>query len=208
MTVMANKKVDMFKADKTFAARVCEYMHARVWGIVYKKRLQVELEELDRKIAILDEMSKDGTEIMTADELKEAQERYASLKEEATKKYQKKVEEDATFAYSEHDNAFFKTYSKDGDHREEAVIDFCEAYGLQVQDTTMLDDIVSALGGARKASATTIIRSKAKTFTLDKRSKGDILNILYGRIAEYMIKAGTIKPQSIPDDIRQAYAKK
>lgn len=207
---MANKKVDMFKADKKFSTRVTEYMHARVWGIVYKKRLEVELAEYDRKLAIAREISEDEatSTILSKEDAERLAVKYAELKEQVENKYAKLVEENAKFEYTEYDKAFYKTYSADGDNRAKAVTDFCSAYKLEVKDTNMLEDIVSAIGGARKASAGQVVRSNATKFTDAKRTKSDVLNILYGRIAEYMLKAGTIKPEAIPEDIRAAFAPK
>ena len=111
--------------------------------------------------------------------------------------------------YNEEDKTFYKEYkaATNNEGIKKAVQTFCESYHLQIANTDFLDELTICVSGVKKASASTLIKSGAKQFT-QTRSKGDVLCVLYGRLAEKMIEAGTLKTQNIPADVRDAYAKK
>lgn len=78
---------------------------------------------------------------------------------------------------------------------------------MDIEGTTLENDILSAIKGEKAANGRTIIKSGATQFT-QKRSKGDVLKVFYGKLAEHMLAAGTLKAQEIPEDVKKAYAKK
>ena len=201
-------KVNMFTADKMMSERVVEFMRCKVWGIVLKKRYQLNVEKIQQKIAILEESRGDNT--LTDEQVDELIAKGEEQIVELTEAHKKQLEEEAKFIYLDIDNQFFKAYKSAEDNKalKNAVIFFCDNWGLKVEKTSFLDDLCETISGRRKLGASAIIRSEAKKFTDAKRTKGDVLALLYGRLAEKMIEVGTIKPQSIPEDIREAYAPK
>ena len=204
------KKVNMFTADKAMSDRVAEFMRCKVWGITLKTRLRKEIGELETKIANVKNLK--GSILDKGDAIEKMIVGYQEEIKAAEEKCEKQLEEEAKFDYTENDNKFFKAYkaAENRDGVTAAVREWCECkeYHLDIADTTFLDNIVEAISGARKLGASAIIRSEAKKFTNDKRSKGDILAILYGRLAEKMLEAGTLKAEKIPEDIRAYYAPK
>jgi hypothetical protein len=201
-------KVDFFKADKGFSKRVVEYMDKKVWAITLKTRYRKDIEKLESDLVRYDEVL-NSTDVVGEEELKSATTlKLLALKkiDETTKKYQEQVEKEGKFEWNDADKKFYDVYKDKG--VAAAITEFCALYGLNVENTDLLLELEQAISGARRATAKTIIQSGAKTFTSDIRTKGDVLGIVYGRLAEKMIAAGTIKAADIPDDIKAAYAPK
>lgn len=199
-------KVNMFTADKAFSDRVVEYMHTQVWSAVIRKRLQVARERYAQKLENVENLD---DSIITAEQIDALKIKLVAELEQTEQDLAALAEKEQTFEYSEEDKTFYKSYkaSTNNDDIKRAVQEFCEAYHLQIANTDFLDELTICVSGVKKASASTIIKSGAKQFT-QTRSKNDVLSVLYGRLAEKMIEAGTLKPQNIPADVRDAYAKK
>lgn len=202
------KKVDFFSADKGFSTRVVEYMHKKVWGITLKTRYIKDIEKLNADNIRFDEII-NSTDVVGEQELNGAKTlKLMTMKklQETKDKYDKQVEEEVKFEWNDADKKFYDTYKNKG--ASAAITVFCAEYGLNVENTTLLTELEQAIGGARRATTKQIVNSSAKKFTDDIRTKGDVLGIIYGRLAEKMIAAGTIKAEQIPDDIKAAYAPK
>ena len=203
---MAQKKVNMFTADKEFASRVNEFMHTQVWSAVIRKRLQMAKEKYAQKLENLENLK--GS-IITPEQIEALKVEFASELTKTEEDLQALADKERTFEYTKADNEFYKEYKKaeSTEGIKSAVQSFCESYNLKIANTDFLEELTIIISGEKGASASTIIRSGATKFT-QARSKGDVLKVLYGRLAEKMLEAGTLKPQSIPEDIREAYAKK
>ena len=76
------------------------------------------------------------------------------------------------------------------------------------KDNDIVASIYDAISGKKRASASTIIKSGAKQFVDVKRSKGDVVGLLYGTLAERMLEVGTLKATEIQEDVREFYAPK
>ncbi len=201
-------KVNMFQADKAFSARVNEYMHCKVWSIVIKTRLRKQVEGLETSITNAESLR--GSILDVDDHIDKLIAGYKAQIVDAEKQAKAQADKEAKFDYTDTDRAFYKAYvaAKDVADVLKALQDFCMAYHLSIRDTSFEQELLDIIAGGRKLGATQVIRSKATRFTSDKRAKGDVLNLLYGRIAEKMLQAGTLKAQDIPADIAKAYAKK
>ena len=71
-----------------------------------------------------------------------------------------------------------------------------------------MSNITKAIAGHRNATSRTVIKSGATQFTMNKRTKTDVMKLFYGTIAEYSLAKGALKPTKIPADIVEAYAPK
>lgn len=198
------KKVDMFKAAKAMSERVSEYMHTQVWNVVVKTRLRKAMEKLEQE---LDNLESLRGSIITDEQI----DAMAQAKQAEFAKYEEELkalaDKESTFSFTEADKEFYKAYKladKDAEKIQLAVITFCGVYGLDVEGTDLLVELTDGIRGVRKASASQIVKSGATQFT-SARTKNDVLTVLYGIIAERMLKAGTLKPESIPVDVRKAY---
>ncbi len=201
------KRVNMFQAAKAMSERVNEYMHTQVWNVVVKTRLRKAQEKLAQELENLENLR--GS-VISDEQIFEL----AALKQneyaETEQKLQELADKEQTFAYTAEDKEFYKAYKsagKDDAKIREAVVAFCGAYNLDVKGTDLLDELADGIRGVKKASASQIVKSGATQFVA-ARTKNDVLTVLYGILAERMLKAGTLKAESIPEDVRKAYESK
>lgn len=200
------KKVDMFKADRAMADRVAEFMTMKVWGITLKVRLNKDIKKLEDSIQGLENCR--GS--MVGVDVDVAIARNRALIDDKRKKYEEQVKNEALFAWTDADNAFFKAYRNAETMAQvyTALEKWFEVYHLDVAQTNLEDDIINAIRGGRNATARQIINSGATRFTTDKRAKNDVLKLIYGKLSEKMLEVGTLKPATIPEDVREYYAPK
>lgn len=200
------KNVDLFQADRKMAERVADYMQKKVWGITLKVYLKKEVEKLENSIKGLENCRGSIVGTNVDDAIGQLRNKIA----EAQEKTAKQIKEEARFEWTDADNAFFKAY-KSADTQAQiytALEKWFATYHLEVANTKLEESIVDAIRGERNATSRTIIRSGAEKFTEQKRTKNDVLKLLYGKLAERMLQAGTLKPASIPEEIREFYAPK
>lgn len=201
-------RIDLFKADRAMADRVADFMQKKVWGITLKARCKAEIALKESDIASLKRLA--GS-IFDNDENDANIAKLEADIEDFKTKLKDQLEEEATFAYIDADNAFYNSYKKAADDGEiaTAIEDWFKTWNLDVSnDYAFVADFRKAISGSRKATATQVIRSEATKFVDSKRSKGDILNVFYGVLAEKMLVAGTLKATAIPEDVREMYAPK
>lgn len=200
------KKVDMFAADKAMAERVADYMNKKVWGITLRKRLSLDIKKLEDSIHGLENCR--GSIIGT--NVDEAIANIRTKIDDKKKKVADQIKEEARFEWCKADDAFYKAY-KSAETKAQiytAIEKWFAEYHLNVAQTDFEFALMDAIGGERNATTTQIIRSGATQFTVEKRTKNDILRIFYGKLSEKMLEVGTLKPAVIPEDIREAYAPK
>ena len=201
------RKTDLFKADKVMAERVAEFMRTKVWGITLKARFKKEEETILASIEGLKKL--DGS--VLADKGKDSISALEKKLDELADKLSKQLKEESKFDLTDNDRKFYKGY-KSATNEEEvynAIIGWFSVYNLEVsKDNDIVIAINDAISGKKKASATTIIRSNATKFVDEKRSKGDVIGLLYGVLAERMLEVGTLKATEIQEDVREFYAPK
>ena len=201
------KKTDLFKADKVMSERVADFMRTKVWGITLKARFKKEEETILASIEGLKKL--DGS--VLADKGKDSISALEEKLDELADKLSKQLEEEAKFDFTDNDKNFYKGYKSAKTEEEvcNAIIGWFKTYNLEVtKDSDIVISILDAISGKKKASASAIIRSNAKKFVEDKRTKGDVVGLLYGTLAERMLEVGTLKPTEIQEDVREFYAPK
>lgn len=197
-----SKKVDFFKADKAMAERVAQFMRVKVWNITLKARLEKAIKDAEVRQETFKQLSKD-----TGKDYTEVLEDIAAVLEKAKADYQTAIDEAETFDYTEGDLRFYGQYKTSGGNFAGFVVEWFKNYKLDVApDSQLVQTIVEALKGSRKLSGRGVVKSNAERFTNDVRSKNDILTVFYGKLAEAMLAAGTLKPEAIPEDVRAFYA--
>lgn len=196
------KKIDMFKASKEMSVRVADFMRVRVYGATLQTRYKKEMSEIEEKIEKTPELLKGS---IFADKIDEVISGLVLQKEEISAKYKALREEAEKFVFTDADNAFYKEY-KSGNVKE-GLLAWGKAYNLDLADTDFLGVLTVGISGLKNANARTIVTSGAKEFT-SIRKKGDILKVMYGLLAEKMLAVGTLKPESIPEDVVAYYKKK
>lgn len=194
------KKVNLFNASKAMSERVGAFMRVKVWGITLKARLEKALKDGEVRLETFESLAKD-----TGKDYTEVIEDIKQVVENAKAEYKKATEEAEKFEYTKSDLALYKAY-KDG-QLEKGIIEWFAEYGLEVDgQTNIVMTEIEALKGARKLGGRAVVRANAEKFTDDIRAKGDILTVFYGKLAEAMMDAGTLKPEAIPEDVRAFYA--
>lgn len=201
------KKTDLFKANREMSTRVAEFMRTKVWGITLKARCQKEVKEAQTSIEGLKKLN--GS--ILAEEGKKSILALEARITELNDALAKQLEEEAKFEYTQNDKDFYTAYKNATDITgvAHAIIDWFKVYGLEVTgDNDIVISIMDAISGKKKASAKVVINSGATKFVDEKRTKGDVLGLLYGTLAERMLEVGTLKPVEIQSDVREFYAPK
>lgn len=203
------RKANLFNAEKRMSERVENFMYCNVWKAVINDRYNAESEKIKAKLSFqFDVFAK-----ASIDEREPIQEKINVLQNELATLADKKkdqLERGFTFEYTQNDSNFYGMYKAAEDTLgiRKAIRQWFAAYALvDIEGTTLENDILSAIKGEKAANGRTIIKSGATQFT-QKRSKGDVLKVFYGKLAEHMLAAGTLKAQEIPEDVKKAYAKK
>lgn len=203
------KKINLFNAEKRMSERVENFMYCNVWKTVINTRYKVESDKIQAKLLFqFDAFAK-----ATNNERDSIQEKINVLQKELTTLADKKkeqLERETTFEYTQNDNNFYIMYKAAENTLEvrKAIRQWFAAYALvEIDGTTLENDILEAIKGEKAANGRTIIKSGATQFT-QKRSKSDVLKVFYGKLSEHMLAAGTLKAQEIPEDVRMAHAKK
>lgn len=203
---MTNKKVDLFKADKEMAERVSDFMSKKVWGITLQARYKKEVETIQASIEGLRKLEGSILAEQTETNIKALESRI----EELSEALKKQKEEEATFSFTEADEAMYTAYKKATTNAMiySAIVEWFKGYNLDVDGTMFIQSMMDAIGGKQPNNNKGIIRSGATVFNAEKRTKTNFLKVFYGELAEAMLKAGTLKATAIPEDIREFYAPK
>lgn len=198
-------KVNMKKADRALALRVSDFATFYMSKITDSKRHSQVISGLNATIKGLQNSLQSA---LPSDGVESAIEVQRKLIEEENARYAKVLEDKAKWVWYEEDVELYKAISK-GEGVRDAVISWLNSWGLDDvnKDTNLVQDIVSAIGGKRFAGARTIVNSGATTWTAS-RTKADVLKVTYAVVIEYMVKAHTLQPVAIPEDIREAFAPK
>lgn len=201
------KKTDLFKADRQMSERVAEFMRTKVWGITLKARFKKEEETILASIEGLKKLEGSVLADKGADSISALNDKLDELAD----KLSKQLEEEAKFDFTDNDKNFYKGYKSATTEEEviNSIIGWFQVYNLEVSsENDIVISINDAISGKKRASASTIIRSGATKFVDNKRSKGDVIGLLYGTLAERMLEVGTLKATEIQEDVREFYAPK
>ena len=194
------KRINYFDADRTMSIRVSEFMRCYVWKTEIKLRYQSQIEEAEKALELIDNL-RGSIHESAVPAMKDAQIlKISALKEERDKL----IAEEATFALTEADKEFKRRIRKNPVCAESAIIDWFKEYNLDVEDTALVDEILSATG--EKISNRQIVASRGKVATVFNET--NCLKMLYAKAYEHMVNAGTIKPTQIPSLMMDKYSPK
>lgn len=203
-----NTKVNWYQASKELAERVVEFGDAKLWGIILRTQANNKINAINTKIENLDCLK--GSILDDGEKLQLMQAEYESEIEQIKDELEEQLEKSAKFEVSANDSKFYKAYkdAKDDKAVKDALVEWVKYYGVDCTGTKDLDMLCVAISGARRLGAGGVVRSNGTKFTSDKRTKMDVLGLLYGKLCEMLVGAGTIKLTQIPEDVRAQYAKK
>ena len=194
------KRVNYFDASRELSLRVSEFMRCYVWKTEIKLRYQSQIEEAEKSLDLIDNL-KGSIHESAIPAMKDAQIlKISALKEERDKL----IAEEATFTLTEADKEFKRRVRKNPVCAESAIIDWFAEYNLDVSDTALVDEILSATG--EKLSNRQIVASRGKVVTAFNES--NCLRMLYAKAYEHMVNAGTIKVTQIPSLMMDKYSPK
>lgn len=198
--------VDLFQADKAMGERVADFMQKKVWGITLTARYKKDVETIEKSIEGLRKLEGSILQNQTEENVKALEARIVELKAALDKQ----KEEEATFTYTDADLALYEAYKKATTNAMiyNGIVKWFSNYHLDVDGTMFIQNIMAAISGKQPENNKGIIRSGATKFNSEKRTKTNFLKVFYGELAEAMLKAGTLKPTAIPEDVREFYAPK
>ena len=204
---MAQKKVNWYSASKDLSARVVEFGDAKLWGIIHRSQCKAKIAKLEVKINNLEELK--GSMLDVDGRLEEQIAQYQTEIEQAQAYCDEQLEKDAKFSFTANDNAMYKAYKNAESVKDikDGITQWLKYYGVNAVDTKDLTMLTDAISGARRLGAGAIVRSNGTKFTSDKRTKNDVMGILYGKMTELLVGAGTVKLTSIPKDVQAMYVK-
>lgn len=204
--MMLNKNVDLFKADRAMSERVADFMQKKVWNIALGVHYKAEIETTEKTIEGLRKLDGSILGKGAEEQIQTLEAHIVALKAERDKR---KAEE-GTFSFTEADNKLYKAYEKATTEAMtyNAIVEWFNGYNLDVDGTTFIKSIMDALKGKNPDANKNIILSGATVFNAEKRKKTNFLKVFYGELAEAMLKAGTLKPTAIPEEVREYYMPK
>lgn len=196
-------RVDFFKADRSMSTRVVEYMRCKVW----KKAIQLEYaKKINDVQKILDSLEKLSGSLIAE---KSDDTKISCLAQIA--KYEKErdeqIEKETKFSLTDADKVFKKAVKKaDGaaDLVAEAVCAWFKEYGVDVENTYFLEEVLSHFGSKFD------FRKLVTTDGADARAldASRALDMMYATAYTHMATVGTIKVAQIPEIVRDKYAPK
>ena len=196
------KNVDLFKADKKMSARVEEYVKCRVLRKAIMKDYGDKIKAVDANLENQEKLR--GSIHEDTIEAQKAQ--LLLAREELIEERNKQIAAEATFEFTDGDKKFKKTLkgvSMDDPKVESAVVEWFKNYDLDVADSTLLSDILTAIGG--KEDFNKLVDSEGVDgVTVDNNRA---LSMLYWVLFRHMATVGTIKPTQIPEIIRNNFGK-
>lgn len=201
MTKMNN--VDFFQAKRELSDHVVSFMTSKIW----RKEINLRYAELiQNQQNLLDAEKKYAGSLhpvhLTAEERQKIFENIHNLEKARDEELSK-----FSFTLSEADKTLKKALSggeKTGAQIYSAVCAWFESYGLDVDGTTFISDVIKTFGD--KFDMKTLVNSKEnKCLKLDVTRA--IQNV-YCMCYTAMCNAGTIKPAQIPEIVREKYVKK
>lgn len=195
-------KVDFYSADKAMSLRVADFMRVRVYGATLQTRYKRDMADIDKKIEDTPRLLEGS---IFANKIDEVIAELVAKKDEIKEKYDELRANAEKFVFTDADNEFYKNY-KNGNITN-GIIAWGKCYNIDFTNTVQLKQLEEAISGKKNANARTIITSGATQFT-SARNKGDILKVMYGVLAEDMLKAGTLKPEALEADVVDFYATK
>lgn len=187
------RKINLFDATRTFSEEVAMFMVKSVWQSEYKLELAKAIESETASIKGLENMR--GSAVMTRDQIDDAIKERESLIETYKSTYADVVSTWVRMDYSAHAKSLYKAYSSAEDEKalRDAFVEFLGKYELQAgSDCDLVNTLVLAVAGDSSRSNTRQFVKTGKA-SVETRGRAEFLKIVYRRLFDAMVKAGTIK---------------
>lgn len=202
------KKVNMVKADRALSERVADFTTLHICKIADKVEHDKRIKSLEDSMQSHKNLK--GSAVVTADQVD------ALLLED----YEKIEKENQRYAEARKLRDRFEWYQEDVDLYKaietgneadvyQSAVAWFHAWGLEDVDvkTNIVRDVVEGTKGLRINTARGIVNSGATVWT-KARTKADVLKTVYAIVAQYMIKANTLKAPQVPDEVKAWFAPK
>lgn len=187
------RRINLFDATRSFSDEVAMFMVKTVWRAEYKLELQDAIETELTSIKGLENLR--GSAIMTEDQVDQAIAERTAMIETFKQAYADVVSEWTRVDYSTHAKALYKAYQHAEDEGDiaDAFVEFLSKYELSAgADCELVQTLVKAVRGD---SARSNVRQFVKTgkASVATRGRSEFLKIVYRRLFDAMVVAGTIK---------------
>lgn len=194
------KNVDLFKANKTMSARTEEYVKCRVLRKAIMKDYGDKISAIDMSIANLEKLR--GSILESTIDTQRAE--LIVAKEDLISKRDAQLKAEAVFEFTDADKKFkkaLKGLSMDSPVIIEQVVLWFKNYELDVTDSTLLAEIMLAIGG--KEDFHKLVDAEGLDGVSVDNNRA--LSMLYWVLFRHMATVGTIKPAQIPDIIKNNF---
>ena len=202
------KKVDVYAADKTLIDRIGEFVLCHTQYINIKMRYDSKVKAYETILA--DKSREDRVwidESQKATAILAAQTDLDNIKKERDDL----IERHARFRYTAGDDAFYATYSTATEQSkvEEAFVEWCEFYNLKTEASDLQNMVMIAIGGKGRLGTRDHVRSviAGDVKFNGSRKKRDVLDVMYGEIAEYFISKGRTPMPEFDAEVVKKYGK-
>lgn len=196
------RKVDLFKADKTMSGRVEEYVKCRILRKAIMTEYNDKIKAIDEAMSNLEKLRGSVLE----DKIEPQKAEYLVAREDLVNKRDEQIKKEAVFEFTQADKDFKKALKglavNDGAIAE-ATVAWFNNYGLDISESELLADIISAIGGKED------FHKLVDTEGLDGLSVDNnrALSMLYWVAFRHMATVGTIKAAQIPEIIKNNFGK-
>lgn len=203
------KKVDVYAADKTLVDRIGEFVLCHTEYINIKAKYDAKIKAYE--IILADKSREDR--VWVDDDQKNAAILAAQKDLDDLKKERDDlIERRARFRYTLGDDVFYNTYSTASEQAkvEQAFVEWCKFYNLETEASDLLNMVMVAIGGEGKLGTRDHVRSViagAPKFC-GSRKKREVLDVMYGKIAEYFISKGRSPMPEFDEIVIKKYGKK
>lgn len=194
------RNADLFQAKKEMSTRVEEYVKCRVLRKAIMTGYNSKIKAIDMSIENLNKLKGSILE----DKIEPQKAQFLLAREELVAKRDEQIKREATFEFTKADKDFkkaLKGISMDSPAISDQVVAWFSNYGLDVTDSTLLDDIVKAIGG--KEDFNKLVDTEGEDGISVDNNRA--LSMLYWVAFKHMAIVGTIKKAQIPDIIKDNF---
>lgn len=187
------RKLDLFQATRSFSDEVAMMVVKTLWRAEFKAELAEAIESELASIAGLENCR--GSVIMTDTQIDAAVDEKRDLIASYKDAYAEVVSEWVRIDYPPEAKALYKKYKAALDEGEvrNAFVEFLQGYGLAASaDCELVQSLYEAtLGDSAGSNVRSLVTRGVAS--IEKRSRAEFLKIVYRRLFDAMVQAGTIR---------------
>ena len=191
------QKIDWYRANRNLPERVLAYMKTNAWKATLLYSFSAPIEEAEKNLAKAREEEQESEVILA---LSEELESLKSARDTV-------IKNECSFTFSKSEKACARDIvaSSEKKRREGLTTLLASLSGMDLTGNQFIEDLLRKVGSVRPLSAQKMAASGME------RANGaipeiQVLRTVYGELFERMLKAGTIKPAFIPEEVRKFYA--